>query len=158
MARETRKESRQASIKILRRYNENAVCIEMMEQDLEALANIQVGIDNMGVSYDQPVVGPTYKITSMVENEVIRIDEKRGKLTHAINWRKRERDNVDLALRSMKHDLRRLLVLRYIEGGTWWSVAQQLGYSEEYTRKELNSDALNQFTVLMFPTTAYPTE
>lgn len=145
-------ELRRKVIHDLREYRNNSVCINLIRMDLQSLMDQPRGIDNLGISYDQPSTGKTYKITSVVENEVERIDEKIRKHEQALSWREHKKARIDAALRSMTHDKRRLLQMRYIEDYQWWQVADALGYSYEYTRKELNAQAVQTMVYYLYPT------
>lgn len=142
-------EYRRKAMAMLGSYRDNQVQIKVLEADLEAVS-LMINT-NMAVSYDQPSGGRTYKITSVVENEVIDRDSKRQALSNEITRLRNQIQRVDIALGNMPLAQRTLLKLKFIDKLYWKQVCQHIAYSEDYIRKELKESAIDMLTGYLFP-------
>lgn len=102
-------ECKRKAVAMLREYQENAVCIRMLEADLQALEQLDSYNCNMAVSYDQPSSGATNKITSPVEIELLKKEQQKEKLQAALIQRQARKQRIDLALENMPYAQRTLL-------------------------------------------------
>lgn len=144
-------ECKRKSVAMLREYQENAVCIRMLEADLQALEQLDSYNCNMAVSYDQPSSGATNKITSPVETELLKKEQQKEKLQAALIQRQARKQRIDLALENMPYAQRTLLQLHYIENVPWVEVAEAVNYAEYYVKKELKERAVLMLTYYLYP-------
>lgn len=144
-------ECKRKSVAMLREYQENAVCIRMLEADLQALEQLDSYNCNMAVSYDQPSSGATNKITSPVEIELLKKEQQKEKLQAALIQRQARKQRIDLALENMPYAQRTLLQLHYIENVPWVEVAEAVNYAEYYVKKELKERAVLMLTYYLYP-------
>lgn len=149
MVQRSIEECRRKAIGMLLSYKDNQAMIKVLEADLRSLDGMINS--NMAVSYDQPSSGKTYKITSVVENEVISIEEKREALHNELAVLRNSIERIDIALGNMPIAQRTLLKLKYIDKLMWKQLVQYIPYSEEYIRKELKESAINILTGYLFP-------
>ena len=144
-------ECKRKTVAMLREYQENAVCIRMLEADLQALEQLDSYNCNMAVSYDQPSSGATNKITSPVEIELLKKEQQKEKLQAALIQRQARKQRIDLALENMPYAQRTLLQLHYIENVPWVEVAEAVNYAEYYVKKELKERAVLMLTYYLYP-------
>lgn len=144
-------ECKRKTVAMLREYQENAVCIRMLEADLRALEQLDNYNCNMAVSYDQPSSGATNKITSPVEIELLKKEQQKEKLQAALIQRQARKQRIDLALENMPYAQRTLLQLHYIENVPWVEVAEAVNYAEYYVKKELKERAVLMLTYYLYP-------
>lgn len=144
-------ECKRKAVAMLREYQENAVCIRMLEADLQALEQLDNYNCNMAVSYDQPSSGATNKITSPVEIELLKKEQQKEKLQAALIQRQARKQRIDLALENMPYAQRTLLQLHYIEKVPWVEVAEAVNYAEYYVKKELKERAVLMLTYYLYP-------
>lgn len=144
-------ECKRKTVAMLREYQENAVCIRMLEADLQALEQLDSYNCNMAVSYDQPSSGATNKITSPVETELLKKEQQKEKLQVALIQRQARKQRIDLALENMPYAQRTLLQLHYIENVPWVEVAEAVNYAEYYVKKELKERAVLMLTYYLYP-------
>lgn len=144
-------ECKRKAVAMLREYQENAVCIRMLEADLQALEQLDSYNCNMAVSYDQPSSGATNKITSPVEIELLKKEQQKEKLQAALIQRQARKQRIDLALENMPYAQRTLLQLHYIENVPWVEVAEAVNYAEYYVKKELKERAVLMLTYYLYP-------
>ena len=144
-------ECKRKAVAMLREYQENAVCIRMLEADLQALEQLDSYNCNMAVSYDQPSSGATNKITSPVETELLKKEQQKEKLQAALIQRQARKQRIDLALENMPYAQRTLLQLHYIENVPWVEVAEAVNYAEYYVKKELKERAVLMLTYYLYP-------
>lgn len=143
-------ERRRKAIKMLRDYKSNMAAIQTFRIDLQTLDALLIN-NNMAVTYDQPSGGQTNKVTSQVEDEVIKMEQQRAWINGQIALLQNQIDKVDVALGNMEHPYKTLLRLKYIEGKRWSEVYRLLNYSEEYIRGKMHDMALNMVTGYLFP-------
>ena len=143
-------ERRRKAIKMLRDYKSNMAAIQTFRIDLQTLDALLIN-NNMAVTYDQPSGGQTNKVTSQVEDEVIKMEQQRAWINGQIALLQNQIDKVDVALGNMEHPYKTLLRLKYIEGQRWSEVYRLLNYSEEYIRGKMHDMALNMVTGYLFP-------
>lgn len=143
-------ERRRKVIKMLRDYKSNMAAIQTFHIDLQTLDALLIN-NNMAVTYDQPSGGQTNKVTSQVEDEVIKMEQQRAWINGQIALLQNQIDKVDVALGNMEHPYKTLLRLKYIEGKRWSEVYRLLNYSEEYIRGKMHDMALNMVTGYLFP-------
>lgn len=144
-------ECKRKAVAMLREYQENAVCIRMLEADLQALEQLDSYNCNMAVSYDQPSSGATNKITSPVEIELLKKEQQKEKLQAALIQRQARKQRIDLALENMPYAQRTLLQLHYIENVPWVEMAEAVNYAEYYVKKELKERAVLMLTYYLYP-------
>lgn len=143
-------ERRRKVIKMLRDYKSNMAAIQTLHIDLQTLDALLIN-NNMAVTYDQLSGGQTNKVTSQVEDEVIKMEQQRAWINGQIALLQNQIDKVDVALGNMEHPYKTLLRLKYIEGKRWSEVYRLLNYSEEYIRGKMHDMALNMVTGYLFP-------
>lgn len=156
-AKETAEDYRRQTIERLRRYQEVAVTIEMLNMDLEmleqALANDTAYNNNMAVDYGTVSGGKTNKVNSMVESEFIAVRANIQRLRRQIWELEHHNRQIDKALANMPIIYARLLNMRYMEKLSWKEIRQRTGchYSKEYLRKELHEKSLIMLMGYLFP-------
>ena len=144
------RERRRKAIRMLRDYKSNKMAIKTYNIDLQTLDALMIN-ENMAVSYDQPSGGQTNRVSSKVEDEVIKIEQQRVWINGQIALLQNQIDKVDVALGNMEHPYKLLLQLKYIEGKRWGEVYHALNYSEEYIRTKINDRALDMIAGYLFP-------
>lgn len=142
-------ECKRKAVGMLLDYRNNEVCIKMLETNLQEIE--QMYNCNMAVSYDQPGSGKTNKVTSSVENELIRKEQKREKIELELIQRKANKRRIDIALENMPVAQSTLLKMKYIDKMYWKQISQKIPYSEEYIRKQLKYSAVTMLTSYLFP-------
>lgn len=123
--------------------------IRKLDMDIEELINdISIGGGDMFGEKSSP----TYKITSSVENEVIKREENQ----HIINL-KRKRNNliyqkkkIDNTLNCLNDIEQELIKLRYfnINRPTWVNISMQLGFDDSYCKK-LRNKAIDKISMIL---------
>ena len=146
----TPQERRRKAAKMLSDYKSLKLAIKSYQIDLQTLAQVTAG-SQMAMTYDQPSGGKTNKVTSTVEQEVVKLEQQRQWLNEQIAFLQNQVDKVDLALDSLDYTYKTLLTLKYLEGKRWIEVYRALNYSEEYIRTTLNRRALDQVARCLFP-------
>ena len=142
---------RQKTIKMLSDYKSKKAAIKTYSLDLQMLDTLIIN-NNMAAAYDQPSGGQTHRVSSRVENEVIKMEQQRAWLNSQIALLNNQVAKVDAALENMEHPYKTLLRLKYIDGKRWGEVYRSLNYSEEYIRGKMNEMALNLAADYLFPT------
>jgi len=77
------------------------------------------------------------------------IESEKDKIMNEMEKRTIEHCSTITALKILPEPMSKLLKLRYIEGKTWFEVAEAIDYAESYVRKELRSKALQMMADLM---------
>lgn len=123
--------------------------IRKLDIDIEELINdVSLGGGDMFGEKS----GPTYKITSSVENEVIKREENQ----HIINL-KRKRNNliyqkkkIDNTLNCLNDIEQELIKLRYfnINRPTWVNISMELGFDDSYCKK-LRNKAIDKISMIL---------
>ena len=135
----TKKEQQEKVIKALAAYNGNKAKVKMLDRELANLDKMMNA--NMAIKYDE--YRPKEKRQmSVVERDLVSIEEKRGLIQNEIVRLTGEIERIDILLESVPERLRIVLKMKYIEQETWVAVSMRLDYSPEYTRKELKRQAL----------------
>ena len=104
----------------------------------------------MAVRYDDEYRPKEKQQQSVIERELVSIEEKRGIIQREIIKLTSEVERIDILLESVPERLRIVLQMKYIEDQTWIAVSMRLGYTPEYTRKELRKQALEMAYDFLF--------
>ena len=145
------KEQQEKVIKALAAYNSNKAKLKMLDREL---ANLDKLVNaNMAIKYDE--YRPKEKRQqSVVERDLVSIEEKRGLIQNEIVRLTGEIERIDILLENVPERIKVILKMKYIEDQTWVAVSMRLGYTPEYTRKELKDQALKTAYELLFSTEA----
>ena len=141
---------RRQALAMLKNYNANKVRLEMltsMLREVESRTDVGVG----AVNYDQPTGGSTNKVSSTVETAIIAKEREIERLQNELARVQGMVERIDIALNNLPIEQQMLLRLRYIEGLQWREVAESVGYDIYYTKKQLQSRAVNRLTGFLFP-------
>ena len=141
---------RRKAIGMLRAYNDNKVQIEMLQSMIREVSR-RTDVGRLAVSYDQPSVGQTNKVSSVVESALVSKEREIERLSNELARVQGKVERIDIALGNMPIHQRNLLRLKYIECRPWKQLVQYIPYSEEYIRKELRDSAINMLTGYLFP-------
>ena len=141
------KEQQEKVIKALAAYNGNKAKLKMLDRELANLDKMMNA--NMAIKYDE--YRPKEKRQqSVVERDLLSIEEKRGLIQNEIVRLTGEIERIDILLENVPERLRIILKTKYIEQQTWVAVDMQLNYNESYIRKELKKQALETAYELLF--------
>ena len=142
------KEQQEKVIKALAAYNGNKVKLKMLNKELDNLDKMMNA--NMAIKYDDEYRPKERRQQSVVERDLVSIEEKRGLIQKEIVRLTGEIERIDIMLENVPERLRIILKTKYIEQQTWVAVAMQLNYNESYIRKELKKQALETAYELLF--------
>lgn len=95
---------------MLYNYKNTKAEIKILKRDLEILENDYRGTG--AISYEERT-GPTNKISSSVENEVMKRAENIQRLKSKIRLKEIEVENIDDAVESLLEDEQKLIIERY---------------------------------------------
>ena len=141
------KEQQEKVIKALAAYNVNKAKLRMLDRELANLDKMMNA--NMAIKYDE--YRPKEKRQqSVVERDLVSIEEKRGLIQNEIVRLTGEIERIDILLENVPERIKVILRMKYIEDQTWVAVSMRLGYSAEYTRKNLKDRALETAYELLF--------
>ena len=129
------KEQQEKVIKALAAYNGNKVKLKMLNKELDNLDKMMNA--NMAIKYDDEYRPKERRQQSVVERDLVSIEEKRGLIQKEIVRLTGEIERIDIMLENVPERLRIILKTKYIEQQTWGAVDMQLNYNESYIRKEL---------------------
>ena len=142
------KEQQEKVIKALAAYNGNKVKLKMLNKQLDNLDKMMNA--NMAIKYDDEYRPKERRQQSVVERDLVSIEEKRGLIQKEIVRLTGEIERIDIMLENVPERLRIILKTKYIEQQTWVAVDMQLNYNESYIRKELKKQALETAYELLF--------
>lgn len=142
------KEQQEKVIKALAAYNGNKVKLKMLNKELDNLDKMMNA--NMAIKYDDEYRPKERRQQSVVERDLVSIEEKRGLIQKEIVRLTGEIERIDIMLENVPERLRIILKTKYIEQQTWVAVDMQLNYNESYIRKELKKQALETAYELLF--------
>ena len=142
------KEQQEKVIKALAAYNGNKVKLKMLNKELDNLDKMMNA--NMAIKYDDEYRPKERRQQSVVERDLVSIEEKRGLIQKEIVRLTGEIERIDIMLENVPERLRIILKTKYIEQQTWVAVDMQLNYNESYIRKELKKQALESAYELLF--------
>ena len=142
------KEQQEKVIKVLAAYNGNKAKLKMLDREL---ANLDKMVNaNMAIRYDDEYRPKEKRQQSVVERDLVSIEEKRGLIQNEIVRLTGEIERIDILLENVPERLRIVLKMKYIEQETWVAVSMRLDYSPEYTRKKLKRQALEMAYEYLF--------
>lgn len=121
---------------MLYNYKNTKAEIKILKNDLEILENYYRGMGAIG--YEEKT-GPTYKITSSVENEVIRRTNEIQKVQQKIRLKEIEIENIDAAVESLEPEEKYLIIERYFNKKTNKYVAANLNVTEDTSSRYKNN-------------------
>ena len=142
------KEQQEKVIKALAAYNGNKLKLKMLNKELDNLEKMMNA--NMAIKYDDEYRPKERRQQSVVERDLVSIEEKRGLIQKEIVRLTGEIERIDIMLENEPERLRIILKTKYIEQQTWVAVDMQLNYNESYIRKELKKQALETAYELLF--------
>ena len=141
---------RKQALAMLKQYNANKVQCDMLTSKLRELKRrTDVGVG--AVNYDQPTAGATNAVVSIVENTIITKEREIERLQNELARAQGMVERIDIALNNLPIEQQMLLRLRYIDSLQWREVAEAVGYDIYYTKKQLQSRAVNRLTGFLFP-------
>jgi len=139
------------AIVLLGEYHKREAQAKLLEMEYQAMEQLAPGVS--AVSYDQ-MSAHTNKVSSMVENEVARLEnlpDQLKELNEKIVLLRLKNQQIDIVLDAMSEPYKSLLRLRYIDRKPWAIVCQACkGYSEEHVRGYFNDKALHMFSNLYY--------
>lgn len=130
---------------MLYNYKNTVAEIKILKRNLEILENDYRGTG--AISYDERT-GPTYKITSSVENEIVNRAEKIQRLKHKIRLKEIEIENIDDAIKILNEDQLTLVNERYFNKKTNKYVAAVLNVTED-TASRYKNIVINKLATLL---------
>lgn len=129
----------------------NMICkIEMYEDEIKIIESQYEGCS--AINYDEKT-GATNKFNSVVENEIIKREEKTKNIKEILTEIKIKKNRLDYAIKSLKaQEERDLINLRYINSPqiSWGSIARHLGYNKDHCRKVIEPRAISKIANFMF--------
>lgn len=134
---------------LLYNYRMFEISIKNMQDEIEYLKKEDDVRSVGGIRYDDFKPGPTFKITSSVEDVSLSITETIGYLEHIIKRIKSKLESVDRALEGLTDIERKIVSKRYIQGKQWYVVAYEVSYSERWC-KQLRTEAIKKLAIGIF--------
>lgn len=135
------KEQQEKVIQALSAYNGNKAKLKMLNKELSNLDKMMNA--NMAIRYGDEYAPKERRQQSVVEWDIVSIEEKRGLIQREIVRLTGEVERIDMMLENVPERLRVILKEKFVEKKTWVAVSMQLSYSPEYIRKDLKDKALN---------------
>lgn len=115
---------------MLYNYQENKAYAKKLKIDLEELK--REGFEGISAIGQEERTGPTYKITSSVENEVIRREKEIELLEKKIRSLEVDVEKVDNILPVLSDMELKLVTMKYFKKMKHRDIAKELGYVEAY--------------------------
>lgn len=134
------KEQQEKVIQALSAYNGNKAKLKMLNKELSNLDKMMNA--NMAIRYGDEYAPKERRQQSVVERDIVSIEEKRGLIQREIVRLTGKVERIDMMLENVPERLRVILKTKYIEQQTWVAVDLQLNHNESYIRKELKKQAL----------------
>ena len=134
-------------------YNSLDTKIKNIEIDIENLEN---DITVRAISFVEKS-SPTHKITSSVEDEVIRREEYIQEQICILKAKKKYYSDLKIKIQSSLQQLSeneyKLVKLRYLSGRnkkSWIEIGQELGFDKDYCKK-IRTGVINYLSELIYP-------
>ena len=134
---------------ILSNYNTIKATIKNQLLEIEIISKTYEGISS--ISYEEKT-GPTYKITSLVENEVLKKEKKIRELKFEIATNQKLITMIDNALDLLGSSERKLIELKYFNCNklSWEQIGYALGFSGDYCRTKLRNKVIKHMYYMLF--------
>lgn len=134
---------------ILKNYNIIKATIKNQLLEIDIISKTYQGVSS--ISYEEKS-GPTYKITSSVENEILDKERKVKKLKNEIRFNQNIITMIDNALDILSDTEKRLIKLRYFNFNqlSWEQIGYNLGFSEGYCRTKLRNKVIKHMYHMLF--------
>lgn len=131
---------------ILYNFNQTKAEIKNMKLDIELLENEYD--DGIGVTYMEKT-GKTNKITSTVENMIIRKESQINKLNYAIKVKEAEIKKIENALEILTERERSIIEMKYFQRESNRNISAKLYITEEYV-SSIKSKAIKSLANIFF--------
>lgn len=130
-------------------YNNLVMRIELLKCDIRDIEREYIGCK--GINYGE-TTGSSNAFNSVVENEVLDKEKKINYLNRELNKLLAIQRRNDGAIKSLRDKERKLVELRYLDNRSlsWEEIAEELGYSEDYCRKDLRYRAIKVISDIIF--------
>lgn len=135
--------------KRLREYWPNMRKIQMLKKELDLLDKRQ---DNLkAIDINKPAESRKHERKSSIDSFVTNKEDTKALIKAEIKRMEDENNRIDFMIRIVDEPFGKLLSLRYIYQAEWVKVAMEIGYSVDYTQKELRKKSLDQAAECLFP-------
>jgi len=131
---------------VLYNFNQTKAEIKNIKLDIELLESEYD--DGIGVNYIENT-GKTNKITSTVENMIIRKEDKINKLNYAMKVKEAEIKKVENALEILTDRERSIIEMRYFQKESNRNISAKLYITEEYV-SAIKSKAIKSIANILF--------
>lgn len=134
---------------ILNNYNTIKAIIKNQLLEIDIISKTYEGISS--ISYEEKT-GPTYKITSSVESEMLKKEKKIKELEIEIAANQKIITMVDNALDLLGSSERKLIELKYFNCNqlSWEQIGYTLGFSGDYCRTKLRNKVIEHMHYMLF--------
>lgn len=135
--------------KRLGEYWPNMRKIRMLKKELDLLDRKQ---DNVkAIDINRPAESRKHERKSSIDSFVTNKEDTKALIKAEIKRMEDENNRIDFMIRIVDEPYGKLLSLRYIYQAEWVKVAMEIGYSVDYTQKELRKKSLDQAVECLFP-------
>ncbi|WP_346887479.1 sigma factor-like helix-turn-helix DNA-binding protein [Clostridium sp. UBA1056] len=131
---------------ILYNFNQTKAEIKNIKLDIELLESEYD--DGIGINYIENT-GKTNKITSTVENMIIRKEDKINRLNYAMKVKDAEIKKVENALETLTDRERSIIEMRYFQKESNRNISAKLYITEEYV-SSIKSKAIKSLANIFF--------
>ncbi|WP_432291579.1 DUF722 domain-containing protein [Clostridium baratii] len=134
---------------ILSNYNTIKATIKNQLLEIEIISKTYQGTSS--ISYEEKT-GPTYKITSSVENEILEKERRIKQLEKEIISNQNMINMIDNALDILSDSEKKLVKLRYFNFNqlSWDQIGYNLGFSGDYCRTKLRNKVIKHMYYMLF--------
>jgi len=131
---------------VLYNFNQTKAEIKNIKLDIELLESEYD--DGIGVNYIENT-GKTNKITSAVENMIIRKEDKINRLNYAMRVKDAEIKKIENALETLTDRERSIIEMRYFQKESNRNISAKLYITEEYV-SSIKSKAIKSLANILF--------
>lgn len=135
--------------KVIREYKPNERKIRMLKNELALLDKKR---DNLkAVDTEKQVNGGKHERKSAIDRFVADKEDAKELILLEIKRMEDENAKIECLLKTVGEPYGSLLKWRYLKNEEWPKVAMEIGYSVDYTNKELRKKSLNLAVECLFP-------
>lgn len=135
--------------KRLGEYWSNMRKVRMLKKELDLLNKRQ---DNLkAIDTGRPTENRRHERKSSIDSFVADKEDAKALIKAEIKRMEDENDRIDFMIRIIGEPYNKLLSLRYLDQAEWVEVAMEIGYSVDYTQKELRKKSLDLAAECLFP-------